>query len=118
MKLLSQIKKDMEFNLNLANLIGVLKEIAIFQYHVMEKRVRSFDKIFVMLDRLLNMVSVGNIQHPLLNASRGIPGVIAITSDTGLLGALNMQVMSIALGELEANQAKLIIVGEKGNITK
>jgi len=42
----------MEFNLNLTNLIGVLKEIAIFQYHAMEKKVTSYNQIFAMLQSL------------------------------------------------------------------
>lgn len=116
MKLLSQIKKDMEFNLNLANLIGVLKEIAIFQYHVMEKKISSYDKMFAILQRLFDLITIENVSHPLLNLTQRTPGVIAVTSDTGLLGALNMQVMSLALDEVQANQAKLIIVGEKGKV--
>jgi ATP synthase F1 gamma subunit len=116
MKLLSQIKKDMEFNRNLTGLIGVLKDIAIFQFHVMEKKIGSFDKIFIMLDEFFKMFSSENIRHPLLNPSQKTPGVIAVTSDSGLLGALNMQVISVALREVEANQAKLIIVGEKGRL--
>ncbi len=116
MKLLSQIKNDMEFNRNLAGLIDVLKEIAIFQYHVLEKRVKSYDEIFVIFESLFNLVSVGGVQPPLLDFSRRLPGVIAITSDIGLLGALNMQVMSLALREVEVNHAQLIIIGEKGKL--
>ncbi|MGD9015187.1 MAG: F0F1 ATP synthase subunit gamma [Candidatus Omnitrophota bacterium] len=116
MKLISQIKSDLEFNRNLASLIGVLKEIAIFQFHVMEKKIRSFDKIFILLQRLFEMAMVRHVAHPLLNPSRRTPGVIAITSDSGLLGAMNMQVISVALREVEDNQAKLIIVGEKGRM--
>jgi ATP synthase F1 gamma subunit len=69
-----------------------------------------------MLQRLFEMATVKHVAHPLLNPSRRTPGVIAITSDSGLLGALNMQVISVALREIEANQAKLIIVGEKGRM--
>jgi len=116
MKLLSQIKKDMEFNRDLTGLIGALKEIAIFQFHVMEKKIRSFDKILIMLDEFFRILSSENVQHPLLNPSQKTPGVIAVTSDSGLLGALNMQVISVALREVQANQAKLIIVGEKGRL--
>ena len=43
MRLLSAIKKDLEFNLNLYNLIEVLKEIAIAQYKILEKKLKTFD---------------------------------------------------------------------------
>ena len=113
MKLISQIKKDLDFNRNLAGLIDVLKEIAIFQYHVMEKKVGVYNKIFDILRELFESVPE-NIQHPFLNAVKGPPCVIAITSDAGLMGALNMQVMSCAIREVETSRAKLIIIGEKG----
>ena len=116
MQLLSQIKKDLEFNRNLASLIDVLKEIAIFQYHVMERRFQLYDKIFIILESLFNMIPFESIRHPLLNFTQKTPAAIAITSDTGLLGALNMEVMTLALREVEVNQAQLIIIGEKGKM--
>ncbi len=118
MKLLSQLKQDLEFNRNLASIIEVLKEIAISQYHVMEKRIKSYDEIFSVLAGLFNTIPTDaeNIQHPLLNLENRTPGVIAVTSDTGLLGPLNMQVMSIALREVEAHNSRLIIIGEKGKV--
>jgi ATP synthase F1 gamma subunit len=116
MKLISQIKKDLEFNRNLSVLVNVLKEIAISQYHILEKKIKTYDRFFLILESLLDIIPQTNIQHPLLNWTRRRPGVIAITSDTGLLGALNMEVMSLALHEAEKSQAKLIIVGQKGRI--
>lgn len=118
MKLLSQLKKDLEFNRNLATIIEVLKEIAISQYHVMEKRIKTFDKIFSVLGSLFDILPTecADIQHPLLNLGNRPPSVIVVTSDTGLLGPLNMQVMSLALREVEEYKAKLIIIGERGKI--
>jgi ATP synthase F1 gamma subunit len=116
MKLLSQIKKDMEFNQNLTSLIEVLKEIAIFQFHVLEGKIKSYDVVFNTLQNLFAVIPEENIQRPLLDISQRTPGVIAVTSDTGLLGPLNMQVMSLALEEVERSQARLIIIGEKGKL--
>ena len=116
MKLLSQIKKDLEFNRNLTSLIEVLKEIAISQYHILEKKIKTYDKIFILLESLFSLIPNQNIRHPLVNLAQRRPGVIAITSDTGLLGPLNMQVMTAALNEVQRNQAQLIIVGDKGKI--
>lgn len=117
MKLLSQIKKELEFNHNLYNLIEVLKEISIAQYHILEKSIKSFEKISVIIESLFALIDTENSQRSLMiNTGNRAPGVIAITSDTGLLGGLNMEVMNLAIKEIKENQAKLIIVGERGQI--
>jgi len=116
MKLLSQIKKDLDFNLNLYNLIEVLKEIAIAQYRVLEKKIRTFDDVFGALGDIFALLQSSDITHPLLQSEGKQAGVIALTSDAGLLGGLNMGVMSQAIKEAQANHAKLIIIGEKGQM--
>jgi ATP synthase F1 gamma subunit len=118
MKLLSQIKQDLEFNGNLAGLIEVLKQIAIFQYQVLQKKIKSYDRIFSILQSFFEIIpyATKNISHPLVNLGNRTAGVIAVTSETGLLGALNMQVMSQALKGVEENHATLIILGEKGRV--
>lgn len=114
MKLLSQIKKDMEFNQDLYRLIDILKAIAISQYRVLEKRIKLFDKFSSALENLFSLINVDKAEHPLLNAQDRKPGIIAVTSDAGLIGGLNAQVMNLALKELASNQAKLIIIGQRG----
>ncbi|MDD5729607.1 MAG: F0F1 ATP synthase subunit gamma [Candidatus Omnitrophica bacterium] len=116
MKLLSHIKKDMEFNQNLYNLIEVLKEIAITQYRILEKKIRTFDTVFSSLGAIFSILESRNLNHPLLQTSKKQPGVIVVTSDAGLLGGLNMSVMTQAIKEAEVKKARLIIVGEKGQM--
>ncbi len=116
MKLLSQIRKDMEFNQDLYGLIDVLKAIAISQYRVLEKRIKLFDKFSSALENLFSLINIDKAEHPLLNAGDRKPGVIAVTSDAGLIGGLNAQVMNLALKEVTSNQAKLLVIGERGKI--
>jgi ATP synthase F1 gamma subunit len=116
MKLLSQIKKDLEFNQNLYNLIEILKEIAITQYRFLEQKIKIFENIFAALGDIFELLQIGNFLHPLLQTANRQPGVIALTSDVGLLGGLNMSIMNQAIKEAETNRAKLIIIGEKGQI--
>lgn len=106
----------MEFNLNLYNLIEVLKEIAIGQYRILEKKIRTFDTVFNALGSIYHILQGRDIRHPLLQTSNKQPGVIALTSDAGLLGGLNMNVMTQAIKEAQPNNAKLLIVGEKGQV--
>jgi ATP synthase F1 gamma subunit len=116
MQLLAQIKKDMDFNNTLYNLIEVLKEISISQYHSLDKRIKSFEFILRHIENFFSMIDLVQCQNPLLNTGTRPPGVIAVTSDTGLLGGLNMQVMALALREVEEHKARLIIVGERGQM--
>jgi ATP synthase F1 gamma subunit len=116
MKLLSQIKKDLDFNLNLYNLIEVLKEIAIAQYRILEKKIRTFEDVFAALGDIFTLMQSSTIEHPLLRTAGRQPGVVALTSDAGLLGGLNMGVMTQAIKEAEKSRAKLIIIGEKGQM--
>lgn len=106
----------MEFNINLYNLIEVLKEIAISQYKVIEKKIQTFNSVFKALGDIFEMLATRNFSHPLLKPAQRQAGVIAVTSDTGLLGGLNMTVMSQAIKEAQKNNATLIIIGEKGQI--
>lgn len=114
MRLLAQIKKDLDFNNNLYHLVEVLKEISISQYRIMEKKIKSFDKVFNALESLFEMFDPQNSNHSLINTGSRPPAVVAITSDSGLLGGLNMQVMNSAVKEALASKATLIIIGEKG----
>jgi ATP synthase F1 gamma subunit len=116
MRLLSAIKKDLEFNQNLYNLVEVLKEIAIAQYRILEKKLQVFDPIFAGLGDIYGLLETGNASHPLLLPGSRQAGVIALTSDAGLLGGLNMGVMSQAILEAEKTKAKLIIIGERGQL--
>jgi ATP synthase F1 gamma subunit len=116
MRLLSAIKKDMDFNLNLYNLLEVLKEIAIAQYKILEKKLKVFETVFPALGGIYDMMGMNKVEHLLMHLSARPAGVICVTSDAGLLGGLNMSVMSQAIKEAQKNKARLIIVGEKGQM--
>lgn len=116
MKLLAHIKKDLEFNLNLYNLVEVLKEIAITQYRVLEKKIKVFDNFFIPLGEIFALLQASGVQHPLLKPTERQSGIVALTSDAGLLGGLNMSVMTQAIKEAEVSKARLIIIGERGQM--
>jgi ATP synthase F1 gamma subunit len=115
-KTLSSLKKDLEFNKGLASLIEALKSIAVSQYRVLERRVQTFEKLFPVIESFIELVDIANINNVFLNPQNKPQAVVAVTSDSGLLGGLNMQVVNRALKELEAIPGKLVVVGEKGKI--
>ncbi|RKY28270.1 MAG: hypothetical protein DRP61_02200 [Candidatus Omnitrophota bacterium] len=116
MAVLPQVKKDMQFYQGLYSLLKVLKGIAVSQYQILEKKIKSFDKFSYVVESFLEGIDVKEVKHPFVKAVNENKAVVAITSDSGLLGGLNMQVASLAFDELESKDDILIIVGERGKL--
>ncbi len=116
MKTLAAIKKDMEFNLQLSSLLEVLKNIAVAQFRSLEQQLSSFEKLLLTIEKFFEFVEIKDINHSFLRPQNKSQAVVAITSDSGLLGGLNMQVIGRALAELEKISGKLIVVGERGKV--
>lgn len=114
MEVLAKIKKDMEFYKSLSSLIKVLKGIVVAQFHILERNIKSFEEFHHSMESLLEEIETETIRSPLVNPATNNIGVIAVTSDSGLLGGLNMQIMKLALNELVDKKGELIIVGERG----
>lgn len=116
MKTLSTLKKDLEFNRGLAALIEALKNIAVTQYRILEGKIRTFEEVLLNIESFFEILNTSTINHPFLTENDLPLEVVAVTSDSGLLGGLNMQVVAQARMELEKKPGKLIIIGEKGKI--
>lgn len=116
LRLLAHIKGDLDFNRGLYNLIDALGKMAVSQYYVLEKKNKSFDKLSIGVETIFGMIDVSISRSPFVAAANSPRGVIAVTSDSGLLGGLNMQVMNLAAKEVREQDARLIVVGEKGRL--
>lgn len=116
MRTMTVIKKDMEFNRGLSSLIEVLKNIAVSQYRSLEHKFGGFDKFMQAVESCFDFIDLEVLKHPFLNPKNKVQAVVAVTSDSGLLGGLNMQVVSRALAELMQNPGHLIVIGERGKV--
>jgi ATP synthase F1 gamma subunit len=116
MKTLSNLKKDLEFNRGLSALIEALKTIAVTQYRILERKIRTFKELLLNIESFFEILEINRIEHLFLKPNNLPLAVVAITSDTGLLGGLNMQVITYALSELEKKPGKLIVIGERGKM--
>jgi len=114
MKTLSNLKKDLEFNGGLSSLIEALKNIAVAQFRTLEQRLKSFEKLLLTIESFTEFMDIAKTDHPFLNPKNKSLAVVAVTSDSGLLGGLNMQVVNRALSELENSAGRLIVIGERG----
>ncbi|MBI1977445.1 MAG: F0F1 ATP synthase subunit gamma [Candidatus Omnitrophica bacterium] len=111
---LLKIKKNMEFNQRLCSILETLKSISVFQYHLLEQKLNVFEPFGQVLDSFFGSIDLSAIRHPFLGSDEGKVGIVAITSDQGLLGGLNMRVVSAAINTLETRGGSLVIIGEQG----
>ena len=114
MKTISVLKKDLEFNTGLASLIEALKTIAVSQYRALENKLKSYEKFILAIEGFFELLDIKRINHSFLRPKYNRQIVIAVTSDSGLLGGLNMQVVNFAIQELDKIPGKLIVIGERG----
>ncbi|MCM8757943.1 MAG: F0F1 ATP synthase subunit gamma [Candidatus Omnitrophica bacterium] len=105
----------MEFNRSLSSLIEVLKNIAVAQYRILEQKIKTYHEFLTTVESFFELIDIQNIAHPFLKPKNQNQIILTITSDTGLLGGLNMEVINLALIELEKMPGKLVVVGEKGS---
>lgn len=107
------IKKTIDFNKNFRSILEVLKLVAISEYRNLEKRLHTFERLEDILAEFFDSIDVRHVRHPFF-ASGAPPAVVAVTSDAGLLGGLNNQVMTRAVELVRQSGGKLVIVGERG----
>ena len=96
----SHIKKTIDFNTRFRNLLEVLKLVAVQQYYALEAHLKTFGRLEEVLEQFFDSIDVSGVNHPFLQASGKPAGVIAVTSDAGLLGGMNLQVMLVVAGNL------------------
>ncbi|MBN1913182.1 MAG: F0F1 ATP synthase subunit gamma [Candidatus Omnitrophica bacterium] len=116
MKTLAVLKKDLEFNRGLASLLEALKNISVAQFRLLEQKIKIFEQFMNIVESFFDIADFSKVAHPFLVEQKKPQAVIAVTSDSGLLGGLNMQVVALALKELERIPGKLIVIGERGKI--
>lgn len=114
MRTISSVKKDIEFNQGHAALIEALKNIAVAQFKVHEQKLKSFEKIILTVEDFFGFIDTARLNHPFLRPQNALLGVVAVTSDSGLLGGLNLKVINQALLELEKAPGKLMVIGACG----
>ncbi len=113
---ITKVKKDIEFNKRFNSIIEVLKAIAVSQFHILEKKIKVFERFDPILQEFFDSVDTENLQHPFLGSGevQGPRIVVGVTSDQGLLGGGNMRIVKTAIGLMDSERDLLVVIGEQG----
>lgn len=112
---ITTIKNEREFYRDFHSLINVLKTIAISQFHALERRMQTYEELIETVESFFDLMDVGSVGHPFVRPKEDAPlGIVAVTSDRGLLGGLNYRVMTAAFSYMHGPQNQLVIVGQEG----
>lgn len=110
---LTQLKKEIYFTGQLGGLLNVIKAIAAQQFQLLERSLKFNPGFFEAIQAIAATFNLERMQHP-LTSGVGPTGVIAVTSDAGLLGGLNQQVVLTAVREYRKAPGELMIIGKRG----
>ena len=114
MKTINEINEELGFNLELMDLLDVIKNISIFRFRALQAKKRRFPRFSEELKGFLGMLDLKASGHPFVKPAVERAAIAVVTSDEGFMGGLNLQVIESALRAPEAHRAELIVVGEKG----
>lgn len=109
-----KLKKELELNVELTELLDVLKGIASSQFRALEKKKERFATFLNAFEGFFQMIEFRSIEHPFAKDTSGKLGIIMVTSDEGFMGGLNTRVINTALQFTGAKDAQLIVIGERG----
>jgi F-type H+-transporting ATPase subunit gamma len=115
MPAIAAIKSEREFYKAFSSLLDVLKTVALSQFHSLERKMQTYEEFVTVVESFFYLLDVKSIAHPFVNPKEGAPlGIVAITSDKGLLGGLNHRIMTTAMGHMADSRNQLIVVGNEG----
>ena len=110
-----QIKKDLAYSNNLADTIEVLKLIASSEFSNLSGKMEKTDPLLNQMIGCFQMLSSACRKSPFFSEKKNIPkAYLMICSDEGFLGELNAIVINAALSRGIKENAKFIVLGERG----
>lgn len=110
----SYVKKSIDFNKDFRSILEVLKLVAVSQYHILERRLKTFDQWGEAMEVFFDLIDLSRVRHPFLDPGGKPLAVVAVTSDAGLLGGMNLQVVTAAAELVQQENGRLVVLGERG----
>ncbi|MBI3617637.1 MAG: F0F1 ATP synthase subunit gamma [Candidatus Omnitrophica bacterium] len=115
MQSIQKIKEEMHLNVDMAELMEILKGIAVSEYWALLKKRGRFKRFMDAFNGFFDILDFSSLDHPFAR-NTGKLAILMITSNEGFMGGLNTRVIEHALAHPEADDAALIMVGEQGAV--
>ena len=110
-----KIKGDLDDITELVEIIQVLKDVADTRFHELASRKDRFARFGESFVEFFRMISLAEVNHPLVSNDNPKVGIVMITSEAGFMGDLNAKVVRATLAEKEKYpESILIAIGKKG----
>ena len=114
---LHEIRKQLRFQREFTQLVEMLKNIAGQQFHSLEREKQRFGQFMDAFSKFFRVIDLLEVDDPLVKPQVDVLGVVLLTSDSGLMGGLNNQVIARGMSliaERAPEQFKLVTIGQKG----
>ena len=114
---LNELRKELEFNGDLIQLIETLKNIAAAQYYMMEREKLRFDEFMDAFSGFFRVVDLVEVEDPLVQVVSDVLGIVVVASDAGFMGGLNGGVLQGAMdaqGARPNDKVSYVVIGDKG----
>lgn len=109
-----ELKENLKFNIELMDLLEVMKNVAVFQYRSLLKKKERFLRLAELFGGFLNLLNVSNVTHKFIKPQTGKEAFVMITSEEGFIGDLNFQVVDAAVERAGGAAAEFFVIGESG----
>lgn len=110
---LVRLKRDVQFNAELTQVVEVMKGIAASRYFILEKQLSRYRAFSEACQEFLSGVDLERLKHPFVRPVSQRALVLLVTSDAGFLGGLNARVVNEGL-ETAGRDGVLAVIGERG----
>jgi len=114
MTTVNEAKEELQFNAELTDLLEVMKNIAVFEFRALQRKREKFDKFARAMADFFKIIDIKGAPNFFIHPENRRAAVVMITSDEGFMGGLNMRVINEAIFLEGADEAELLIVGQRG----
>ena len=116
MATIASLKQELESTKSLGDIIEVLKVAALMQFHAFQlKEGRPKPDFLNIAEDIFNILLSKGVEHPFLFDRKTLPTlIIAITSDEGFLGDLNMMAVNTSVNLVKSPQDEVLVLGRRG----
>ncbi len=111
---LRELKEDLNFNIELGDLLKVMQTVAVFKFRSFQQKRQRFELFVRILSEFLGTVDLNKTPVCFVSPKSKKAAVIVITSDEGFTGGLNMEVVEKALSYEQRKDTCFLVVGSRG----